>query len=974
MAALSGDGPPGGFEERFPRLLARLTGHTLALLGVMALIGWVAGLEPLVRLGHDQPPLYPNTAIALIGAAIALRAVQARRIGLARIGVALLIIIGGLTLLQYLAGFDAGIDRWLLADRFLPDGTRYPGRMAAGSALCLLFAGIALLSLTFDRHSDLIDIIAGVLGVTVAAVGGIVLLGYLSGILDTLRTSAVAGISLYGSLGLFLLGSSIVALAWRRDMALSALPRWSAAAIGVAGVTITMLFWKALVQHDRERVAERFRYEATAARQAVAGQIDGLIKELSRLGRRTGQLSVPDWTADADAAVRDIDLYEAIAWVDSTNQVRAVAPWTAVDRIEQLAGAGRSRAVDTVRVHGFGTDPVSAELVDNDRLLAVRIAACPATDRCDGVLAGFINLERLFTRALGTTDPELCITVSTGGRTLFSRTDSGCVEGQASGFAYLGVGPLSWTLSAGPTTSLLNETTSPLPMVLLCLGIVVSGLMATSLRLAQTSWQLARVAERRQVTHALESATDGIWEWNLATEQMQRRAMWRGLRYDGSEPAPTVTAWAALVHPDDLPRVQHAMQQHLNGGIDPLMMEYRIKAADGSWHWIVDRARVVERTALGAPSLVLGVYADVTERRAAAEALAASERRFRTMFDSTFQFQALLDLDCTLLEANRTALDFAGVPLEQVRGKRLWETHWWAGLPEREARLKQACQDARGGKTVQYQEEVSGANGRVATVEFSVKPVLDGEARVAQLLAEGRDITEQKRAEEALRAVDALSTIGRLAARVAHEINNPLAGIQTSFMLLKNAVPPNHRYYNYVGAIEREIDRIAVVTRELYGMYRAEVADTNESSVSLAISDAVALLDQLNRGSVRIAADTSRAPSVIPHPDALVRQVVFNLIQNAVEASPANGTVDVTAWSENGAFHLSVQDHGPGVPVAMRDRIFEDFYSTKTGLRTAGMGLGLSIVRRSLRALRGEIEIHDAPGGGADFRVRLPLS
>ena len=97
-------------------------------------------------------------------------------------------------------------------------------------------------------------------------------------------------------------------------------------------------------------------------------------------------------------------------------------------------------------------------------------------------------------------------------------------------------------------------------------------------------------------------------------------------------------------------------------------------------------------------------------------------------------------------------------------------------------------------------------------------------------------------------------------------------------------------------------------------------------------------------------------------------------MRRRLEASPANGTVDVTAWSESGAFHLSVQDHGPGVPVAMRERIFEDFYSTKTGLRTAGMGPGLSIVRRSLRALRGEIEIHDAPGGGADFRVRLPLS
>ena len=113
---------------------------------------------------------------------------------------------------------------------------------------------------------------------------------------------------------------------------------------------------------------------------------------------------------------------------------------------------------------------------------------------------------------------------------------------------------------------------------------------------------------------------------------------------------------------------------------------------------------------------------------------------------------------------------------------------------------------------------------------------------------------------------------------------------------------------------------------------------------------------------------------MVPHPDALVRQVVFNLIQNGVEASPPNGTVFVTAWARNTTFHLSVRDQGPGVPPELRERIFDDFYSTKTGLSTGGMGLGLAIVRRSLTALRGEIRIVDPPGGGADFQVRLPLT
>ncbi|HEX9895457.1 MAG TPA: hypothetical protein VGA78_16120, partial [Gemmatimonadales bacterium] len=494
MTAPAAPGLPARFEERLPHLLARLTALLIAWLGLTVLVGWAAGWDSLVRLGAGFPALSPNAALTLLGAAAALGAVDHGSRRIARFAATVVIVISSLTFLQYLLNLDFGIDRLLLpTDAELP-GVRYPGRMAAGSALCLMFSGTALLALSVNRHTDAIDITAGVLGVTVASVGGIVLLGYLTGVLQELRHSVVAGMSLYGALGLLLLGSSIVAIAWRRDMALATLPRWSAAAIAMAGVTATALFWKALVQRDEERLDERLGYEAAVARQSVAAQIDALIKDLGRLGRRTGQLSLAAWTDDATAAVRDIDLYEAVAWIDRDDQLRAVVPWTAAAWVDRLRQGERSGAVDTVRMHGYPTDPVSAELVESETLLAVRVAAC-GDSTCTGKLAGFINLERLFTRAIGTSDRDLCLTVSTGGRTLFARDETSCRRGTRRGYAYLAVGPLSWTLTVAPTPLLLSATSSPLPIVLLCLGVVVSGLMATSLRLAQTSWQLAREAE-----------------------------------------------------------------------------------------------------------------------------------------------------------------------------------------------------------------------------------------------------------------------------------------------------------------------------------------------------------------------------------------------------------------------------------------------------------------------------------------------
>ena len=461
-------------------------------------------------------------------------------------------------------------------------------------------------------------------------------------------------------------------------------------------------------------------------------------------------------------------------------------------------------------------------------------------------------------------------------------------------------------------------------------------------------------------------------------EATRSAALWRRLGYDPAAIHPDATAaqWAALVHPEDQAPVADGLEQLLAGTRTAFEIEYRIRASDGDWHWIVERGRVVERDLVGRPVRVLGISADVSERKRSDQAIADSERRFRAVFEGGFHFKNLLDLDYRLQEVNHSALEFVGVERDAVRGKPLWETPWWRDNTAAQERLRQACAEAATGKIVRYEEEIRGRGEERALVDFSVKPITDGDGRVLQLLAEGRDITDMKRAQAAMREMDMLSTMGRVAARVAHEINNPLAGIQNSFLLIKDAVPPTHRYHAYVGAIEREISRIAAVTRQLYETYRPDGDDGGaEASVSLVISDAVRMLEQVNRASqVTIAVDTSAAPAVLPIPSALLRQAVYNLVQNAVEASPPGETVHVRAWREADEFWLLVRDRGPGVPPGLREWVFEPFVSTKGSLHTSGMGLGLSLVRKSVHALGGRIEIHDPEGGGAEFRIRLPLT
>jgi PAS domain S-box-containing protein len=517
---------------------------------------------------------------------------------------------------------------------------------------------------------------------------------------------------------------------------------------------------------------------------------------------------------------------------------------------------------------------------------------------------------------------------------------------------------------------------SRLPDLLLLAGLVVTALLPLTVRLAQMTWSRARLVERVRLNLALETATDGIWEWDVPSGAAIRSAgLWRHLGYGPSEFPAKVDSWMSLINPDDRPAVQAAMADHLAGKTESFEAEYRIRDHLGGWHWVIDRGRVVERAPTGVPLRVLGISADVTERKRADEALEASERRFRACFDSAYQLQKLLDLEGRVLEANRTALDFSGTTIEELRGVPLWDTAIWQNSPASRELLRESFAEARNGKTIRKEMELDVGEGRHAIIDFSLTPIMDAEGRVVQLLAEGRDITASKQAEDQLREVESLSTMGRLAARVAHEINNPLAGIQNSFLLIKDAVPESHPHHSYVGAIEREIGRIAGVTRQLYETYRPETDGARETSIPSVVGDAVALLEQVNRDSkVSIKVDLQGAPQVVQLPDALLRQALYNLIQNAVEASPKGGTVSVTAAAENGMFALRVKDGGPGIPQEIRERIFEPFFTTKpSSTRTGGMGLGLSLVRRSVHALGGHVEILDVPEGGTEFVVRLPL-
>ncbi|NJN09514.1 MAG: PAS domain S-box protein [Richelia sp. RM1_1_1] len=147
---------------------------------------------------------------------------------------------------------------------------------------------------------------------------------------------------------------------------------------------------------------------------------------------------------------------------------------------------------------------------------------------------------------------------------------------------------------------------------------------------------------------------------------------------------------------------------------------------------------------------IVGTSVSITQRKQAEAQLQESERRFRAIFNSMFQFIGLLKPDGTLLEVNQTALDFGGISKEEVVNRPFWQSYWWTISPETQYSLQQAIEKAANGEFVRYEVDLFGAGDKVTTIDFSVKPVFNEQGEVELLIPEGRDITDKKLMIQAL--------------------------------------------------------------------------------------------------------------------------------------------------------------------------------------------------------------------------------
>jgi PAS domain S-box-containing protein len=456
------------------------------------------------------------------------------------------------------------------------------------------------------------------------------------------------------------------------------------------------------------------------------------------------------------------------------------------------------------------------------------------------------------------------------------------------------------------------------------------------------------------------------------------------------------------LHPEDRERTAMAYEAACDPQRRALYdVEHRtIGREDGVIRWVAATGRGIF-DATGRCVRVLGTATDITARKnsekklhelnglleqsvtkCAAE-LHQTQRRFRAIFDSALEFMALLTPGGTVVEVNRTALDWARIPPEAVIGTPFWDAPAMRGDPGLRQRIEAGIRQAAAGETVREQHEVRGPDGVQLYLDFSLKPVRDEDGRPVWLVAEGRDITELKRTQDALRQAQKLEAIGQLTGGLAHDFNNLLTIIRSSTDLLRNADLDESRRRRYIDAIADTVDLASKLTSQLLAFARRQALKPEKFDPALRIRAIGEMLCSLVGSRVEVVTDFECARCFVEADPSQFEAAIMNIALNARDAMEGRGQLKFKVSEANGIpairghpsreghfIAIEISDTGAGIPDEHIDTIFEPFFTTKEVGR--GTGLGLSQVHGFVNQSGGNIEVRSEVGRGTAFRLYLP--
>ena len=490
----------------------------------------------------------------------------------------------------------------------------------------------------------------------------------------------------------------------------------------------------------------------------------------------------------------------------------------------------------------------------------------------------------------------------------------------------------------------------------------------------QVAAQAALRASEERYALAVAGANDGLWDWDLATDEVYFSPRWKEiLGYRDDEIANRLDEWRERVHPDDLARVLARIDAHQHAASAHLEIELRMRRKDGSWCWILSRALCV-RDAGGRAVRMAGSYTDIDARKRAEQQAEADRKRLATLFETVQTGITVIDLPSKrIVDANEQAAAILGFSREQLLGQRCSE--WLCVEPESCPFRDQRPQILN--REIHFRHR----DGHLLTVLQSVVPLTLGDRDL--LLESYVDISAQKAAQRELRAAKDAAEAAALAkseflAKMSHEIRTPMNSIIGMTQLtLDTDLDPEQR--ENLEIVDVSAEALLELIDDILDFSKIEAGHLELAAVDF---DLPHLLEEILDGLSLRAAEKGLelahlvdpgVPERVRGDPGRLRQVLINLAGNAVKFTE-RGEVVVHAQldaADAGGWQLRfrITDTGIGVPAEQREAIFDAFAQVDGSVqrRYGGTGLGLSICRQLVGLMGGTIGLEPNPAGGSVF-------
>jgi PAS domain S-box-containing protein len=457
----------------------------------------------------------------------------------------------------------------------------------------------------------------------------------------------------------------------------------------------------------------------------------------------------------------------------------------------------------------------------------------------------------------------------------------------------------------------------------------------------------------------------GTWEWDPShSAQSLSDELHRIFGLDPSDPD-LAARWSRRVHPADWPRVQRLMEEAQNTGV--LDFDYRYYHPALGLRWLHCKGRRFRDE-----TRMFGIVQDITARKIAEE----SAQRLAAIVESSDDAIVSKDLHGIVTSWNPGAERIFGYTAQEMIGQPITKIIPLA-LHDEEDRILATI--ARGERIQHYETLRLTKNGEPVDISLTISPVRDEAGNIIGAAKIAHDITQRKKTEHALQISERLASVGRLAATVAHEINNPLEAVINLIYLAQRATSLGDAQ-RLLGLAEEELERISHLTRQTLGFYR-ETRDATQLFLGKVVTSLLSAFSSRARNKGIVLTPEIEGDVELYAVPGEIRQVVANLVSNSIDALEGGGRVRIrvsaaTQWADESTpgVRLTVADTGSGIPASVRAQLFQPFFTTK---KDVGTGLGLWVCKKIVENHRGTIRVRSAATPGRSwtvFSVFLPAN